>query len=285
VKLSLETPLHLYPAGSAHSVTYIHLPDGKTRRSVQKADAQGRLSFDLDGGEYEVGISTEPAIVISGYEVADAAWATVGQPVKLRVKFWNVGAARSGTLPIQWESPNPAVKFENASSRLFGLGPGESVTLPVTFTADVPAAVKIVAVEGTNRMPVDVSLFPPAEPAKNFLIADGRPLEAFQHGTQKTDVMLGEGNGDGYAAPGESFAILLPDGDSFRVAELFTNDACVDNTVRLSDAGAKYSVPRILPECEPGHRVRMLARVELPDRTVRYSEIEFPVWYRAGEKK
>jgi len=286
VKLSLETPLRMYPPGSAHPVTYVHLPDGKVRRSVQKADAQGRLSFDLDGGEYEVGISAEPAVVVSGYEVADAAWATAGQPVKLRVKFWNVGAARSGTLPIQWESPNPTVKFENASSRLFGLGPGESVTLPVTFSADVPAAVKIVAVEGANRMPVDVWLFPPAEPAKNFLIADGRPLEAFKHGTwQKTDVMLGEGNGDGFAAPGESFAILLPDADSFRVAELFTNDACVDNTVRLSDAGVRYSVPRILPECEPGHRVHMLARVETPDQTMRYSAIDFPVWYRNGEKK
>jgi pimeloyl-ACP methyl ester carboxylesterase len=285
VKLSLETPLHLFPPGSAHSVTYIHLPDGKVRRAVQKADAQGRLSFDLDGDEYEVGISAEPAIVVSGSEVADAAWATAGQLVKLRVKFWNVGAARSGTLPIQWESPNPTVKFENASSRLFGLGPGESVILPVTFTTDVPAVIKIVAVEGTNRMPVDVFLFPPAEPAKNFLIADGRPLEAFRHGTQKTDVMLGEGNGDGYAAPGESFAILLPDGDSFRVAELFANDACIDNTVRQSDAGAKYSVPRILPECEPGHRVHMLARVEMPDHTMRYSSIEFPVWYRDGGKK
>jgi pimeloyl-ACP methyl ester carboxylesterase len=281
VKLSLETPLHLFPPGSTHSVTYVHLPDGKLRRAVQKADAQGRLSFDLDGDEYEVGISAEPAIVVSGYEVADAAWATAGQPVRLRVKFWNVGAARSGTLPIQWESPDPAVKFENASSRLFGLGPGESVTLPVTFTADFPAIVKIMAVEGTNRMPVDVYLFPPAEPAKNFLIADGRPLEAFQPGTgQKADVTLGEGNGDGNAAPGESFAILLPDADSFRVAELFTNDACVDNTVRLSAAGARYSVPRILPECEPGHRVHMLARVEMPDHTLRYSAIEFPVWYR-----
>jgi hypothetical protein len=195
------------------------------------------------------------------------------------------GAARSGTLPIQWESPNAGVKFENASSRLFGLGPGESVTLPVTFTAEAPATVRIVAVEGASRMPLDVPIFPPAGTAKSFLIADGRPLEAFQHGTQKTDVMLGEGNGDGFAAPGESFAILLPDGDSFRVAELFTNDACLDNTLRLSDAGARYSVPRIVPECAPGHRVQMLARVEMPDHTVRYSAIEFAVWYRNGEKK
>jgi len=280
VKLSLETPSRMFQPGTAHSVSYLHLPDGKVRWSVQKADAQGRLSFELDGGDYEVGISAGPAIVASGYDLVDAAWATAGQPVKLRVKFWNVGAGRSGTLPVQWESPDASVKFENPSSRLFGLEPGESATLPVTLTANGASAIHIVAVEGANRMPFDIPVFPPAQAVKNFLIADGRTLEVFQHGTQKTKVTLGEGNGDGFAAPGESFAILLPDGDSFRVAELFTNDSCVDNTVRLNDGGVRYSVPRLTPECEPGHPIHMLARVETPDHAVRYAAIEFPVWYR-----
>jgi hypothetical protein len=201
-----------------------------------------------------------------------------------------VGAARSGTLPVQWESPDARVKFENPAGRLFGLGPGESVSLPVAFTFDGtgPATVRIVAVGGGIRMPIDVPVFPAAEPPKNFLIADGRPLEAFQHGTQKMDITLGEGNGDGYAAPGEDFAILLPDGDSFRVAEVFTNDACVDNTVRDSDpwgggVSVKYSVPRIRASCEPGVRIHLLTRVFVPGvggPVARYAAIEIPVWYR-----
>ena len=290
VKLSIETPAHAYAPNSTHPVAYIHLSDGKVRRAVQKADAQGRLSFDLDGDDYEVGISAEPAIAVSGFEIADAAWATAGQPVKLRVKFCNVGAARSGTLSIQWESPDERVKFENPSARLFGLGPGESVNLPVAFTfnGSGPATARIVAVEGGNRMPIDVPLFPPAEVEKNYLIADGRPLEAFQHGSQKIEITLGEGNGDGFAAPAENFAILLPDGGSYRVAELFTNDPCVDNTVRDADpwgagVSVNYSVPRILASCEPGHRVHILARVyaQSPSGPVaRYAAIELPIWYR-----
>jgi pimeloyl-ACP methyl ester carboxylesterase len=290
VKLSIETPARTYAPNSTHPVAYIHLADGKVRRAVQKADAQGRLSFDLDGDDYEVGISAEPVIAVSGFEIADAAWATVGQPVKLSVKFWNVGAARSGTLSIQWESPDTRVKFDNPSARLFGLGPGESVSLPVAFTFDGagPATVRIVAVEGGNSLPIDVPLFPAAEVEKNYLIADGRPIEAFQHGSQKIEVTLGEGNGDGFAAPAENFAVLLPDGDSYRVAEVFTNDSCVDNTVRDSDpwGGAlsvNYSVPRILAYCEPGHRVHMLARVYAPGPqgpVARYASIELPVWYR-----
>lgn len=289
-KLSIETPPHAYAANSTHPVTIVHLADGKVRHSVQKADGQGRLSFDLDGEDYEVGISAEPAIAVSGFDVSSGAWATAGQPVTLRVKFWNVGATRSNTLPVQWESPDAAVKIDNTSARLFGLGPGESVGMPVTFTFDgpAPAMVRIVAVQGSQRMPVDVPLYPAAEPAANYLIADGRPLEAFQHGGQKSEITLGEGNGDGFAAPGESFAALLADGGSYRVAELFTNDSCVDNTVRDADdwgagVSVNYSVPRIRDDCEPGHRMHFLARIYAQSSSgpnPRYATIEIPVWYR-----
>ena len=86
---------------------------------------------------------------------------------------------------------------------------------------------------------------------------------------------LGEGNGDGHAAPGESFAILLPDGGALRAAELFTNDACVDNTVRISEGGTRISLPTVRATCEPGHRIQFLARVGL-----NYFAVEIPVWYR-----
>jgi len=297
VKLSIASA-PVYAPASSHAVMYIRLRDGNVRRAVQKADAQGRLNFELDGDAYEVGVSAEPLLTVAGYEIADAAWATAGQPVKLRVKFWNKGQARSGTATIQWESPNPGVKFDVASSRLFGLGPGESAVLPVTVTVadEARAMVKILAVEGANRMPLEVPLFPPAEAVANFRIADGQTLEAYRHAVQHGEVTLGEGNGDGHAAPGESFAVLLPDGEFLRAAEVFTNDACVDSTERASDswadydhagASAIYSLPSIRAECAPGHVVHMLARVTIPNppnHQVRYRAIEFPVWWRRGEE-
>jgi hypothetical protein len=293
VNLSIASA-RLYAPGSPHSVTYVRLRDGKLKKTALKADAQGRLNFELDGDAYEVGISSEPLIAVSGYEIADAAWATAGQPVKLRVKFLNKGPLRSATAAIQWTSPNPGVTIDVPASRLFALMPGETVALPVTVTVSDPAraVLELVAVNGTHRMPVDVPLFPPAEPVKNFQIADGRTVTIAQHATQTVETTLGQGNGDGYAAPGESFAILIPDGGTLRAAELFTNDACVDNSVRASDswvdydhtgASVKYSMPAIKRECEPGHVVHMLARVVIPHapgHQVRYAAIEFPVWWR-----
>lgn len=286
VKLSLASPAKSYPPGSVQSVTYIRLRDGKLRRSTQKADAQGRLAFDLDGDAYEVGIGAEPLLTASGYTFADAPWATVGKPVDLKVKFWNKGAARSATALVKWESPDAGVTFAAATARVFGLAPGESAMVPVTFTADTGLPyVRIVAVEGANRMPLTVPVFPPAEPAPSFQIVDGQIATAYQHGTQPMDVMFGEGNHDGHAAPGESFAVLIPDGQYPRAAELFTNDSCIDTSVRGSDTWSEYltvhySLPTIRPECQPGHVVHMLARVLAPNQPARYYAIEFPVWYR-----
>jgi hypothetical protein len=296
VKLSIASA-RLYPPASLHTVTYVRLRDGKIRHASQKADAQGRLNFELDGDAWEVGVSSEAVIAVSGYDVADAAWLTAGKPVKLRIKFVNKGALRSAPAAIQWESPDAGVKFAAPSSQLFALMPGETVPLPIVVTVPAGRAmVRIVAVKGTSRMPVDVPVFPDAQPTAAFQIADGRTVDVYRHAAEKAALSFGEGNGDGHAAPGESFAVLLPDGGALRAAEVFTSDACVDTTVRASDswtdydhtgASVKYSLPSIRKDCAPGHVVHMLARIVIPnapDHEVRYAAIEFPVWYRTGEE-
>lgn len=292
------TSARLYPVGSLQSVTYVRLRDGNVRRAVQKTDPQGRLTFELDGDAYEVGISAGPLLAITGYEAADTSWATAGRPAKLRVRFCNKGAAPSPTSAIQWETSSPGVTFDFPTGRLFALKPGESAMLPVTLTvADQNAAmVRIVAVQGSNRMPLDVPIFPPAEPTLDFHIADGRSLKVYQHATQLINMTFGEGNRDGHAAPGENFAVLIPDGDALRAAELFTTDSCIDNSLRGGDswndydragASVRYSLPTIRADCAPGHVVHMLTRVVIPNapnHQVRYSAIEFPVWWRPGEE-
>ena len=204
VKLSITSPARLYLPGSAQTVTYIRLRDGNVRRAARKADAQGRLTFDLDGDAYEVGVSAAAVLVPTGFEISDAAWATAGKPVKLRVKFWNKGAARSATANIQWQSPDSGVKFDPPASRLFGLGPGESADLPLTVMTDgrLRAMVKIVAVEGTSQTPLYVPLWPQADAAKVFQIADGTSPNVYRNATQEVATTLGEGNRDQHAAPG-----------------------------------------------------------------------------------
>ena len=300
VKLSLESA-RLYAPGSSHTVTYIRLRDGQVRHAVQRADAQGRLNFDLTGEAFEVGIGEEAQMTVSGWEVDGAAWASAGQPLKLHVRLQNTGAVRSATGVVHWESGNPGVKVEPASSRLFGLAPGESVPIPVTVTVGDAArsVVRIAAIVGTSRMPFEVPLFPAAGPARQFTdfeIADGRAMTAWRHANEQAETVFGEGNRDGQAAPGESFVVLLKDGDAWRPAELFSNDPCLDTGMRGADpwdymdhqlASMPYTVSAVRAACEPGHPVHALARIVSPGAggyQTRYAAIEFPVWWRHGEE-
>jgi S-formylglutathione hydrolase FrmB len=194
VKLSIETD-KLYPPRKPQTVTIVRLRDGNVRRQTIAAGADGRLSLDLDGDEYEVGISSGPVLALSGYQLDGAAWATAGGPVRTRLRIWNKGAAPSRPATLRWLSPNPGVDLAPMSSELPAIAPGQSTEVALTVTAKDPkrAVVKIVGVQGDTRLPVEIPLFPPTQPFADFRIVDGQQVRIFQHATEKVQLTLGDG--------------------------------------------------------------------------------------------
>ena len=224
-------------------------------------------------------------------QIDGAAWATAGVPVQVRFRVWNKGAAPLKPSVLHWLSPNAGIELAPMSSNLPAIAAGQSTEVTLTITAkDIKREMaKVVALQGDARLTVDIPLFPPARPFADFRVADGQQVRIFQHATEKAQVTLGDGNGDGKADPGERIAILLPEDDVYRMAELFTNDECVDNTLRAFDdwsdydhvgASAKYSLPLIKVDCPAGHVIHALARVLLPDKpndVPRYAAIDINV--------
>jgi hypothetical protein len=264
VKLSIETD-KLYPPRKPQTVTIVRLRDGNVRRQTMTAGADGRLNLDLDGDEYEVGISAGPVLALSGYQLDGAAWATAGEAVHTRLRIWNKGAAPSRGRPrCDGSAPTPAWIWRRCRRNCRPSHPGQSTEVALTVTARSEAGRgEDRGVQGDTRLPVEIPLFPPAKPFTDFRIVDGQQVRIFQHATEKVQLTLGDGNGDGKANAGERIAILLPEDDVYRAAELFTNDACVDNTLRAFDdwsdydhvgASAKYSLPLIKPDCPAGSR-------------------------------
>ncbi|MEO7142394.1 MAG: hypothetical protein ABI165_02720 [Bryobacteraceae bacterium] len=191
--------------------------------------------------------------------------------------MWNKGGRASPPLVLHWETPNPDVRISSADVQLPAIPPGKSVEAPVAFTVsdETREIVQLFARSGAIKLPLEIAAFPPASAATDFQIADGRALPVFQHAVKIQTLKLGEGNGDGRVNRGERIVVLLPDGDAFRAAELFTNDACADLRDRVSDvwsdydhvgASAKYTVARISTGCAAGHAIRMLARELLPNK-------------------
>jgi S-formylglutathione hydrolase FrmB len=141
---------------------------------------------------------------------------------------------------------------------------------------------------GLVKRSVETFKLPQAPVTTDFQIADQRTLAVFQHAVKPRTVTLGQGNGDGKANRGEQIAILFPDGDAFRAAELISDDDCVDLTTRISDnwsdydqvgASAKYTLARISQSC-PNHTIKILAKVIFPNKPnhqLREFTIELPI--------
>jgi poly(3-hydroxybutyrate) depolymerase len=290
VQVKIMTPSSYRP-GQDVTVNLIRLRDGQVRHLREKADSKGRLTLGLDGEEYEVGIGSAANLALAGIAVEGTAWATDAEPVRLRARFVNKGERASAAMQLRWETPNRGVRLDTATATLPALAPGRLAEVPLVLTVQDPTReiVKLFAVGAHVRLPLELPTFPPAGKTAEYRIADGLSLPVYQGGETVQQLTLGTGNSDGYANAGERIAILLPDGNAFRAAELFTNDACIDLSKRVSDgwggydhvgASAKISLPLIQESCTPGHVIRALARIQLankPNHTVRYAVVEFPI--------
>ncbi len=290
VKLSIRTG-KLYPPNQPQTVTKIRRRGGPVERVTVKADAEGRLHFELGSTLYQVGIGTGANLALGEAFVRDGELAIAGKPVHLQVRVYNRGTAHSMPASLHWESQNPGVKFGDFTDRIPSIAAGTSMDVLLAFTVDDPTreVVKMFGVVGGQRMPLEVPLLPDAPPAPAFRIAAGREFSVFQHGVKLTKLELGEGNGDGQANPGETLAILVPDGEGWRAAELFSNDPCVYLAKRASDdwsdydhvgATAKISLPMINPSCSAPWTIHLLGRVQwphAPDHRVTYFKVEFPI--------
>src|SRR5205085_2669257 len=206
----------------------------------------------LPGPEVWSHIDVYPNFPIWGWEVASdrkQPGLTVLESVSksgfhssVRVRIWNKGDAASVPLTLQWETPNQGVLIATPTRVVPPIAAGSSADTNLLFsvTDSTREIVKLFAVIGNAHLPIEIPTFPDARPATNFRLADGKSFNIFQEGTKRLPLTIGKGNGDGQANSGEMLAVLLPDGDAWRAAELFTNDWCVDLSERASDVWSAY---------------------------------------------
>jgi hypothetical protein len=281
----------VYPPKKLQRITIVRTRDGKVQTETLAADEKGRLAIDLDGDEYEVGIGPGPVLALRGCRIEGMNWATAGKPVKAEIRFWNKGAAPSKPTVLKWLTANPGVSYETPTAALPAIAPGRFADVLLVFTVNDPQR-EIVKMRATGegvQLPLEVSLYPDAPLTSQFRVADGTNQLMFYQAVKKDTAALGNGNADGKASPGERIAILLPEDDAWRGAELFTNDSCVETSTRLSDvwssydhvgASAKTTLLWVREDCAPGRKVRMMARYVLPNKPlhiVRHAVIEMPV--------
>ena len=202
VQVRITTPSSYRP-GQDVMVNLIRLRDSQVRRLRQKADSKGRLTVALDGEEYEVGIGSGSNLALAGFAIEGASWATDTEPVRGRARFVNKGDRASVAMRLRWETPNADVRLDGGMATIPPLPPGKSVEVPLAFTVLDPVReiVKLFALGGKMRLPLEIPAFPRAARAADYRIADGLSLPVYRHGETVQPLTLGTGTATATPTP------------------------------------------------------------------------------------
>jgi S-formylglutathione hydrolase FrmB len=271
----------VYGPGKAYRVTDVNRSNGEIRHIRTKSDSQGRLHFRLDGDVHEIGIAADaaPVLTLAGSRIVNAPWATAGDSLRLKLSLLNKGAAEARDIRASIKSTTAGVTVRTPRISVARIAAGESAEVPEELLLELDDGDHemfrlLIDLDGVD-VPLDIPVFRKADPMGGYVIADGTKLPVWHRAVQRSESVLGVGNGDGKAQPGETIVIAARDGEALRPVEVLTSDPCVDTSKRVSDpwggydnvgATAKYTIVLMASSCSGPRDIPLFVRYQLPNK-------------------
>ena len=267
--------------------------DGSTSIAVQqtiKSDNNGRLRIELGGGLHHIGINKridKADVAIASVSVMNNDWVIAGKEMSVGIKLVNKGQSDAVAIRARLSAVSKTVQIENAEAG-FGTIAVNKVKAGETYfrfktvndTVEIIKFKLTIQDAGKNEWSefFELPVRKDVPEATNFEIGDGKKFTIWKGGIDSETVVIGNGNGDGTANPGESIEVLIKDQDKYRRTLLYAADSCVNPfgvNKRGSDywgiydnvgGSAKYSVPLLSSACTANHTIHFYAEYWLPDK-------------------
>ena len=288
VNLSITTP-PLYEKNQSYFINDVDTRTSKTLQKTIQSDNTGRLKIPVNGSSHEIGInkkSDKPNICIASVEIENMSWAAHGKDIVVSIKLLNKGISAGKNITAKLSATKNTAKMLKNESAFGTVGVNETKAGQVPFTFRVEAdSIEVekfkLTIQDRNKnewfeffeIPIKKDL---AE-IKDFEIADGKVFTVAKAGIDFETILLGTGNADGVANPGESIVLLAKDQNKYWRTHLSFSDKYINPfgvNARMSDswtsfdhvgASAKYSIPLIAADCPENHRVEFFAEYWLPE--------------------
>ena len=290
VNLSITTPA-VYEKNTKYVINDVDTRNLKTFQDTILSDSAGRIQISINGSRQEIGINKmadkpKPNICIATVEIANMQWATTGKDVAVKIKLLNKGLSAGKNITAKLLATRSSANIKQSESEFGNIAVNETQVCKNPFMFSVENdSIEIekfkLTIQDENKNEwvefFEIPLKKDAPEIKDFEIADGKIFTVAKGGTDTETILLGSGNGDGVANPGESIVILVKDKDKYWRTNLFSSDKYINpfgvNT-RVSDdwtpfdhvgASAKYSVPLISSDCPQNHSIEFFAQYWLPE--------------------
>jgi hypothetical protein len=278
----------VYEKNQIYQILDNNISNGESSVRYLKSDNLGRLKIKVNGDMHEIGINKtmdSPNVVISSFQIKNVYWATHGKELELSVNLINKGAKEVTGVSAKLESTRPETTVQKSENAFGNIGTGEIKIGKETYTFIVnDTEVEflrfklIISDEKGNewRDVIDLPVRTDKPEIENFVIADGKEFDVADAGDDTVSLVLGKGNGDGIANPGESIVILAKDEGILYRTFLHTSDPMVNPAgihLRKSDnwgsydhvgGSAKYSIPVLRSDSPENHSVSFFAEYWLP---------------------
>ena len=288
VKLTVTTPA-VYAKNQEYVIQDIDTKSLRTSTKTIRSDNSGRLVIALNGSVHEIGInkkSDKANLCIATVQVENMSWATLGKDVSLSIKILNKGLSSTGEkVRAKLSATRKSATVIQSQSQFGRIGINELKSCQAPFIFHVSTdSIEIekfkltIEDDGSNEWTefFEIPLKRDLPEIKDFEIADGRRFTVVKGGVDSETVLLGQGNGDGIANPGESIVLLVKDQNKYWRTSVVFSDQFVNPfgvNIRRSDdwtdfdhvgASAKYNIPLIASNCPENHPIEFLAEYWIP---------------------
>jgi hypothetical protein len=272
-----------------YTINDVDIKELKTSVKTIRSDNSGRLVISIDGSTHEIGINKKgdnANICIASAEIGNMSWAVCGKEVSLSIKILNNGLSVGKNISATLSASGSSADIIQSRSEFGNIGINEIKASQTPFSFLVKAdCIEIEKFKLTLRDQnknewvefFEIPLKKDVPEIKDFEIADGKIFTVVKGGNDNETILLGQGNGDGIANPGESIMLLVKDQDKYRRTALFSSDRYINpsgiNIRKLDDwdpfnsmgAYTEYNVPLISSDCPENHVIKFFARYWLPD--------------------
>lgn len=302
VSLSVTTA-PIYVPNDTYTITFFENETGNRHLEEVVSDDQGRLQIHLSGAMQEVGIHRSGGranLTIAGLEILSAPYLSTQIDLPVRIGLLNKGGTKAKGIKASLRAVGQTANVKSKEIEIGDLDVLDTI-LTAPFTVYVNAdSVKVQKFLLTlkdekgqewNRSFV-LPFRPKREALSSFEIADGREVTFQQGGKDTVTMVLGKGNGDGLANPGEKIVVLIKHKGLNRLSSLSSLHPQVDLKsayTRVSDSWTqfdhvggsfKYSAPVLSSDIASGSEITFYAEYwlpEYPDHHIKGGVVSIPV--------
>jgi S-formylglutathione hydrolase FrmB len=278
----------IYKKNQEYHITDVDLRSLVKKTFVVNSDYEGRLSIETNGSLHQIGISeyaVNPNLCMAKYSIDNLEWAETGKEIALSIEILNKGVGNARGIKGE------IIALSDSLEVIEGMGKLQE--LPALSIAKLNGKFKL----RNNKPGVEIAKFKlilrdedgleweeefelrfkdPVAEITDFVIADGKEMTVVNAAVDSVTGVVGAGNGDGIANPGETIVILVKEGGRYLRTNAYTLHPQINaqNTnIRISDkwqeydhigGSVKYTKPVISSGEAPGKNIWFYVEYWLP---------------------